>query len=344
MNVSERTCSRCDCPRGVLIAGCGYLGTRLAQLWLREGVSVSAITRHAHRAESLAAAGISPVLLDLSRPEAAGAVPADSLVLPAVDVVVWSVGFDRSAGVSREAIWIDGLARLTELLSTTPSPRRLIYVSSTGVYGDAGGEEVDETHPPQPVTESGECCWRAEQHLRQRMSLRHPNTDVTVLRMAGIYGPDRLLRRITDLRNGAPVTSPPDEWLNLIHVDDAAALVNAASLCLPLPAVTNVVNSGTLTRREYYSRLADLTQSPPPVFAAASPSEGAAELSGRRSGNKRVVSRHRRDFPVDFRFDDVADGLADAVRRTMLLRNASVDDGVSLRNSTNKAAFRDNRY
>ena len=283
-----------------LIAGCGYLGFRAAKAWIAKGRRVTAFTRNETRANEFMQAGLDPLLLDL-------AAPASEIQITPVDTVLWAVGFDRSASASREQVWLDGLRWLVQNLSN--SPRRFIYVSSTSVYGEVEGEVVDEFTSPKPNTEGGECCLNAERLLRSECAKLHPETEVVVLRMAGIYGPDRLLRRIDDLRNQVPLSGEPDHWLNLIHVDDAVSAVKQVALADTVPQVINVVNSGTINREQYYARLAQLASAHAPVF-------GSTSSTGRqRGGNKRVTSRFA-EHKTTFQFDDVLEGLEDAYRRT----------------------------
>ncbi|MEQ9409298.1 MAG: NAD-dependent epimerase/dehydratase family protein [Fuerstiella sp.] len=289
-----------------LIVGCGYLGSQVAAAWADQGRMTSAVTRLAERAAEFRAAGLLPVQLDLARPD-------DGDPVPDADVVLWSVGFDRTAGVPRERVWLDGLAWLINHLPT--APKRFIYTSSTSVYGgNHDGASVTEETKVDPETDGGQCCVKAEQLARTEFARRFPETQVIVLRLAGIYGPDRLLRRVSDLQTRTPLPGHPDHWLNLIHVDDAVRMVDRVSTQDGVPDVVNVVNSQTLTRRQYYTRLAELVGAPPPVFTDA-----AASTTGRaRGGNRRVVSIYRDTLNVSFRFDDVREGLADAVRRTGL--------------------------
>lgn len=284
-------------PAHVLIVGCGYLGRRAAERWQREGVRISVLTRSRAKADELEQAGFTALIGDLST----GPLPP----LPAVDTVLWSVGFDRSTGQSREAVWIDGLRRLLQLLPQTVC--RFLYVSSTGVYGQTAGETVSESTIPRPGTESGECCLRAEQLLRDTFADTQRGVELTILRMAGLFGPERLLRRIADLQAGASLSGQPDSRLNLIHIDDAVTAVTelAASNHVPL---LNVVNTGTLTRQEYYTELANLAQAQPPQFDQAT--------RPGRGGNKRVVSEVRERLALRFQFDNVKLGLRDAVART----------------------------
>ena len=282
-------------PAHVLIAGCGYLGRRAAERWRRDGVRVSVMTRSAAKAEELADAGFEPIVGDL----AAGDFPA----LPDVDTVLWAVGFDRTTGQSREAIWIDGLQCLLQQLP--PTVKRFLYVSSTGVYGQTTGEVVSESIDPQPTTDSGKCCLKAEQMLQTRFD-GQPACSLTVLRMAGLYGPGRLLRRVSDLKSSTPLPGNSGSYLNLIHIDDAVTAVKDVAAGQEV-GLLNVVNTGTLTRGEYYSELARLVDAPIPVFDESVP--------GVRGGNKRVVSVVREPLRMKFQFDDVRAGLRDAVAR-----------------------------
>ena len=292
-----------------LIAGCGYVGHRVAQSWTAEGIETCAFTRDAAKAEQLSTQGIRPLILDLSSPE-------NWPELPAVDVLLWSVGFDRSAGADRTKVWIDGLRELLSRVQFRTEHGRVIYTSSTGVYGDSGGDEVDEETVACPDSEGGKACLAAEQIVHD-FSTRTGNA-VTVLRLAGIYGPNRLLRRIADLQNGTPITSPPDDWLNLIHVDDLVRTVNAVakrSEASKMPLM-NVVAANSVTRGNYYTTLAELASAPRPIFEASPSTEGAKARSGRGSGNRRVISRVRTALDVEFQFDDVRAGLQDALTRS----------------------------
>ncbi|MFN9720943.1 MAG: NAD-dependent epimerase/dehydratase family protein [Planctomycetota bacterium] len=306
----------------VLIAGCGYVGYRVARRLVVAGNTVYAITRDPQKADCLSADGIRPVITDLG--DAESAIP----ILPDVDALVWAVGFQRVAGQDRKTIWLDGLSRLLTGLPKRDllmqRPRRIVYTSSTGVYGDGGGAEVDELTPAIPVTEGGRACLEAESMLRNLAEQRH--VQGILLRLAGIYGPDRLLRRVTELKAATPITSPAEDWLNLVHVDDVVAVIQLmlqATEIEPMlvngSLVMNVVAAQSVTRREYYEQLAILVDAPPPVFqtSGASPGEPSDGTRSRgRSGNRRVVSRFRGLQSQSFRFDKLADGLADAVARS----------------------------
>lgn len=258
--------SRSAPPRR-LIVGCGYLGERLASRWLAAGSRVWGLVRTPSRLARLSAAGVEPIVADV-------AAPLPLPALPEVDTVVWAVGFDRTAGRSYREVHVDGLRRLLDAITGNP---RLIFVSSTGVWGRVDGQRVDEATPPHPDREAGRVLLEAEALLGG-----HPKGRGTVLRLAGIYGPGRL-PRIDDLRASRPLEADPDSWLNLIHVDDAAAVVMAVADHAG-PGPLYVVSDGRpVRRRDFYARLADLVGSPPPNWIPP-----AADARG---GDKRVDPR-----------------------------------------------------
>lgn len=291
----------------ILIAGCGYVGMRAASFWLNAGHSVSAITRSDTRARQLHESGIEPLLMDLGD-------PSSWPQLPPVDLLLWSVGFDRSSNQPRELIWVDGLRSLLQAL-TFRSGARILMTSSTGVYGDAQGDDVTEATHAIPSSESGRACLKSEDALREFSSRAGVTT--CILRLAGIYGPGRLLRRVEELQNQVPIPSPPDDWLNLVHVDDIIRTLHFVATMPAPPALMNVAASDTATRRQYYSVLAELTQSPPPVFAAPTSAAVSPELSptGRRAnGNRRVTSSIRQKIGLTFEHESVTSGLTRALQ------------------------------
>lgn len=297
------------------MAGCGYVGHRVARIRAAEGREVHVLTRSEKKADEFREEGIHPIVMDLTTPRTWP-------TLPETDVIVWAVGFDRSPGTDRRAVWHDGLQHLLRAVPFRSTARRVIYTSSTGVYGDGGGQDVDEQTPENPVSEGGRACLEAENLLRRHSE--ETGTPVLILRLAGIYGPDRLLRRISQLQNGEPIAAVPDEWLNLVHVDDVVRMIQwaADSEIADWPHnVLNVVSARSVTRREYYETLAALmatklkTRVPPPRFVNPENAESASRQRG-RNGNRRIVSRYRSKIPVSFQFDDIRNGLQQATEKS----------------------------
>lgn len=289
-----------------LVVGCGYLGHRVAKIWRNAGDTVHVLTRSDQRADQLQQQGFSPLVGDITHPHS---LPT----LPAVDTLLMSVGFDRTSGKSIDEVYVRGLENL--LAAACPHPGRVVYTSSTGVYGHTDGSLVDEQSPCQPVRAGGKACLEAEQLLlRSRWRDR-----CVILRLAGIYGPHRL-PRLAQLLAGSPLAASADGMLNLIHVDDAAEACRlAAGAQLQLPQILLTSDGQPVTRRTFYEELARLTGAPQPVFTESFSSPGAAERarSSKRVSNQRLLEQLR----IQLRYPDFRRGLAAIVE--------SFDSGIS---------------
>ena len=258
-----------------LIFGCGYLGRHVAQRWLDQGDHVCAVTRSNERAEQFSADGFTPIVADVTDPSAL-------VDLPHANSVLYAVGYDRRADKSIDEVYQAGMRNVLEALPN--SVERIIYISTTGVYGDAGGDWIDEQTPPDPQRPGGIASLGAEEALRQS-----PFADRGVsLRLAGIYGPDRL-PYLAKLRAGEPIEAPQSGWLNLIHVDDAAAAVVAAADVQAPPKVVCVSDGDPPQRGEYYAEVARLLDAPPPRF-------GQPEESSPRAKRAQASKRVRNDL------------------------------------------------
>ncbi len=258
-----------------LIIGCGYLGIRVARRWLDAGHRVWATTRNAMHAGELERLGIRPVICDVVRPESLKA-------LPEVNTIVYTVGLDRTSGQSMREVYVTGLSSVLNQNGRNPRPvGRFIYVSSTGVYGQTGGEWVDETAATEPAGESGRIVLEAERAL---LAHRQALPSATVLRFAGIYGPGRLLRRKEQLKAGTPLEGDAQAWLNLIHVEDGAAAVLAVEDRGDSP-VYNVCDNEPVRREVYFSYLADLLGTSAPRFESTT---GSSDRANRRISNRKL--------------------------------------------------------
>lgn len=271
-----------------LIVGCGYLGTRVAALWRAAGRRVAALTRS--NSAALTAHGIEPVtgnVLD----------PASLRALPPAATVLYAVGMDRTAGKSMRDVYVNGLANVLDAL---PPCARFVYVSSTSVYGQTGGEWVSESSATEPTEESGKVVLEAESLLRARLP------GAIILRFAGIYGPDRLLRKAPVLK-GEPLVGDAEKWLNLIHVADGARAVPHAE-AHAAPGETYNVSDGTpVPRRDFYTRLAQLLGTEAKFEPRAEP--GAP--------NRRIDSARFRAMGWAPAHASYHDGLALAVRESV---------------------------
>lgn len=277
-----------------LIFGCGYLGLRVARAWRAAGDDVFCVTRKPERAESLREEGLRPIVADITRPKSLAG-------LPAAETVLFAVGHDRTAGLPIREVYVDGLRNVLRALPLGTG--RLIYVSSTGVYGQTDGLWVDEDSPCEPTREGGIACLEAERLLASDAI----GERTAVLRLGGIYGPGRI-PQANLLRRGLPIAAPPNGFLNLIHVEDAVRVVLAVERRAPLPRCYNVCDGRPALRADYYLELARLLNAPPPVFAPPPADAPVAERAGsdKRVSNARLV----RELNPALRFPSYRDGLA----------------------------------
>ena len=277
-----------------LIFGCGYLGERVAARLLARGEPVFGTTRSQAGAERLRARGIEPVVADVTRPETL----AD---LPEVGRVLYCIGFDRRAGKSIGEVYVDGLRVVLDRLIERNPAAAVVYASSTGVYGGDDGDWVTEETPAEPLTESGRACLAAEDVLRAA-----PVRSI-ILRYAGLYGPDRIMRRESLLR-GEPVVGSPSKFLNFVQIDDAAAVAVQALEFNEGSDLYLVSDGNPVTRTQFYATVAELLGAPPPRFE--DPKPGSPEAA-REGSNKRISNRKLLDRWGDIlRYPDIRAGLA----------------------------------
>ncbi len=259
-----------------LVFGCGFLGCRVAQRWAARGDRVFAVSRSDERCAEFESLGLVPLRADVTR--------AETLVnLPQCETVLYAIGWDRRAGQSRRQVYVEGLENVVQRV---PPPAKLVFVSSTGVYGHAAGAWVDETSPCHEVLAARDLVV-AEADAEQLLGRHWLASRTVILRMAGMYGPGRMLR-FDELRRQSPMPVAANSFLNLIHVDDAARIVQAVTDRVDPPELFNVSDGQPADRREYFSFGARLFGLAPPEFVEP---ETAADAQRHDGENKRVCSR-----------------------------------------------------
>lgn len=281
-------------PAGTcLLAGCGYTGARLARR-LTGQRPVLALVRSAASAAALAAGGIPARAVDL---DGDGGFPAPPDL---ASVVYLAPPPGEGEGDPRFQRFLEGLGGAR--------PQVLVYLSTTGVYGDAQGAPVDEATPPAPGNAQGRrrlaaeragAAWCAERGVRW-----------VALRVAGIYGPHRL--PLDRLRAGEPVLRPEDSGPgNRIHVDDLVAACEAA-LDRPVTGPVNVTDGDPRSIGAFLELAARLAGLPPPrrvtlaeARQAISPGMLAFLLASRRVLNGRLTE----ELGVTLRYADPEAGL-----------------------------------
>jgi len=249
----------------VLIAGAGDVGLRVAQQLRARGDEVWALRRSVAEPGQ---GGIHGICGDLTKPASLRDLPGG------ISHVVYLPTPDARDEALYRAVFVDGLRHLLEVLDRA-SLQRLVFVSSSAVYGEHGDAWVDEDTPADPPGFNGRVLLDAERYA-------HEHASAVTLRLAGLYGPGRL-QLIERLRAGtACVPHDPPHWANRIHVDDAAAaIVHLLFLRDPLPLYLGVDNT-PLPLDVLYGELARRVGAPTPGDGAAPPGVGSKRLSNAR--------------------------------------------------------------
>ena len=267
-----------------VIAGCGYTGAQLARRLVDRGDAVIATTRRAERAAELRDWVEVAVTADLAGVDLAGAIVVDSI--PPSEP-----GFEEAL-VRRCA---------------AGGARRLVYLSSTGVYGRGDGSWFDEDTPTGPLSPRGERRLAAETAALAEAA--RVDLEAVALRIAGIYGPGRgVVERIR--AGGYTVIPPGDTPVCRIHVRDLCSAIIAAGEIDPLPrSIYCVADDAPTSSREHADGVAQMLGLPPPGdrdLATVPETVRAMMGAGRRISNRRL----RDELGVELRYPTWRDGAA----------------------------------
>jgi nucleoside-diphosphate-sugar epimerase len=283
----------------LLIVGCGDVGLRVVKL-LAGRYRLLALTSSPERAQTLRVAGVVPLIGDLDQ-------PATLQRLAGLADAVLHLAPPAPQGVcdARTMHLLHAFARKVRV-------RRIVYGSTTGVYGDCDGARFDETRRANPQTDRARRRVDAEQRLRwygRAMGAR-----VTLLRIPGIYACDRPQGHPRDrLARGTPVLATADDvYTNHIHADDLARAC-AAALTHGLPQrVVHVCDDTDMKMGDYFDLAARVYGLPPPprisreqAAQQLSPTSLSFMRESRRLSNRRL----KRELRLSLRYPTVADGL-----------------------------------
>jgi nucleoside-diphosphate-sugar epimerase len=274
----------------VLIAGCGYLGQATADLFHGAGWEVEGWTRSARAAGELSKKPYRVGAVDISDRRQVDSCKGE------FDAVIHCASTRGGDAELYRRVYLNGVRHLlTRFAKST-----ILFVSSTSVYAQTGGEWVTEESAAEPEHETGKILLETEQSVLDRSGI--------VVRLAGIYGPGRsyLLKRF--LAGEAVIDSQNDRFVNQVHRDDAATALLAL---LGRPAqgheIFNVVDDQPIPQSECYRWLATrLNRDLPPV--------GTAKAKRKRgASNKRVSNAKLRAFGWNLRYPTFVEGMEKSV-------------------------------
>ena len=280
-------------PR-LLIVGCGDVGMRLIPL-LRSRFRVFALTSQSERLSELRSAGVIPILGNLDNPQSLYRLKG------LADIVVHLAPPPMQGSLDQ---------RTRNLVAILPRHGRLVYVSTTGVYGDCKGAFFDETRPVAPVNARAERRVDAERVLRRWA--RHHEGKLSILRVPGIYAADRL--PLERLRQGTPALLDSDDvYTNHIHADDLAQIIALALFRAQPLRVYHTVDDSALKMGDYFDQVATAFKLPlPPRVPRAELSKQVSPMllsfmsESRRLSNQRMKT----ELGVRLRWPAVSDLLA----------------------------------
>jgi nucleoside-diphosphate-sugar epimerase len=283
----------------LLIVGCGDIGLRVVRL-LADRYRLLALTSSPQRADDLRRAGVTPLVGNLDEPST----------------------LQRLAGLSDALLHLapplaQGLRdtrtqQLMRALARKGRVRRVVYASTTGVYGNGDGARFDETRAVRPQTERARRRVDAEQHMR--WFGRATGACVTILRIPGIYAHDRAEGHPRQrLARGAPVLVDTDDvYTNHIHADDLARACVAALTRGSPQRVVHVCDDSELKMGEYFDLAADLAGLPRPPRITRSQARvllSPMQLSFLDESRRLVNRRLKRELRLRLRYPTVGDGL-----------------------------------
>ncbi|WP_206953677.1 NAD-dependent epimerase/dehydratase family protein [Trinickia acidisoli] len=329
-------------PR-VLIVGCGDVGLRCAQRLLARAAKprVIALTTRAERAAQLRADGLLPIVGDLDAPRSlrrlAGLAqtvlhlappPPHGLDDPRTRALIAALGARRRRHAACLTAPAEGRLRkgrraatygrasldgriVTEALSAAglPARVRLVYASTTGVYGDCAGALIGETQPVRPANARAKRRVAAERRLRQAAVRGAIAT--SIVRIPGIYALERLpLARITQ---GKPALVEQDDvYTNHIHADDLAAIMLRVAVRGRIGRVVHASDDTVLKMGAYFDRVADafgLPRVPRIARGTAEQTLDPAALSFMRESRRLSNARLKRELGATLRYPTVDDFL-----------------------------------
>ncbi|RYY78638.1 MAG: SDR family oxidoreductase [Moraxellaceae bacterium] len=253
----------------VLIVGLGDIGRKLATNLVAHGHQVTGMSRTAQTLADVRHLAQSVHHLNLEQ-------------VPPIDWVYVLLTPDARSAESYAHIFMDSLKPLHSALQKHPV-QRVVFISSTSVYGSGQGEWMDETTPPTPDRATAQVLWQAEQQWRQ-----YWQDQLIVVRPSGIYGSNRL-RLIRWVQQGKPVKT--NQWTNRIHAHDLAGfLAHLTTLTAPMPLYLATDQQPSLQQEvlDYIAQQLNL-----PKVAAV-----AGVLAGKRLSNQRLIqSGYRLQYP-----------------------------------------------
>jgi nucleoside-diphosphate-sugar epimerase len=265
----------------VAILGCGYIGTALAINLKGKGHVVTTTTRSPDNIPYLQSISDHAMIVQGNQ------IQALENLLRHQEALVMTVAADSSSNY--EETYLKTAQAISTVINNHASLSKIIYTSSTSIYGDHQGNSVDETTPPHAKFPTSQILISTEDTL---MALTSNERDVCILRLGEIYGPEREIASRLKRMEGIPFPGDGSHLTNLIHRDDVVRAIEFA-LEKPLRGIYNLCNDLHIPRREFYRQICEQENLPPVKWDPSKPTL--------HSSNKRVSSAKIKAAGFEFR-------------------------------------------
>jgi nucleoside-diphosphate-sugar epimerase len=287
----------------VLIVGCGYVGLPLGAELVRLGHEVSGLRRSAAAEGDLQAAGIQPLSGDVTQPDTLAKLPRG------FDWVVNCVASGGGGVEDYRQVYWQGTRNLIDWLSPHP-PTKFVYTGSTSVYGQTDGLLVKETSATEPLAETTKVLLETEKLLLAAVARQ--KFPAVILRVAGIYGPERGHWFKQFLKGAAQIDGDGARVLNMIHRDDLTGCIIAALQRGRGGEIYNAADDEPVGQRDFFQWLAEKLHKPLPPSAPENPD--AARRRG--AANKRVSNRKlKTELGCQFKYPNFRQGYSAEILR-----------------------------
>lgn len=279
------------------------MGTALGAELARQGHEVFGVRRASENAEELQKAGIKPLAADVTK-------RAELAVLPGpFDWVVNCVSSTRGGVEEYRAVYLEGTRNLIEWLAAAP-PKKFVYTSSTSVYGQTDGSTVKESSPTEPASETSRVLVETEKLLLD--AAQQKTFPAIILRVAGIYGPERGHLFLQYLKDEAKIAGKGERIINMIHRDDLIGVIIAALKNGRAGEIYNAVDDEPVAQIHFFRWLSETLGKWMPPFATEE------ENVERKRGltNKKVQNRRlKMELGYQFKYPNFRKGYTAEIQR-----------------------------
>jgi nucleoside-diphosphate-sugar epimerase len=284
----------------ILIVGCGYIGTALGAEFSLAGHEVFGLRRSA-----TVSPGITPIIGDITQPATLATLPRD------FDWVVNCVSSSHGGADAYRQTYLEGTRNLLAHFADAP-PKKFAYTSSTGVYGQDDGSLVKESSSTEPATDTGKILVETEKLLLA--AVVEKKFPAVILRVAGIYGPERGHWFKQFLKGEAQMEGDGSRPLNMIHRDDVVGGVIAALKSGRAGEVYNACDDEPVTQLNFFRWLAESLGKPMPPSVPAD----AVETRKRGVTNKKISNRKlKMELGYQFKYPNFRKGYTAEMQRLM---------------------------